>query len=220
MSPDIDPFATPERPRYAPGGLLGADDLTREQEYHRAAVARTAWAAMGAGVVAGLALTVDAGGPGPAVTVAPGVAIDAFGREMVLSSAAVLRPGLAPPFTVLLALTEVPGAARPGPDVPEPATVREEWTLQAVPGVIAPPAPAPDGEVAALVRAGDVAGALALLAERRPLPSGEPAGVPLGSVVTGDDGAPAVDRCSRLTAITAASLLPLIAALAGRAIDP
>ncbi|MGE0028886.1 MAG: hypothetical protein AB7O78_06465 [Thermoleophilia bacterium] len=63
-----------------------------------------------------------------------------------------------------------------------------------------------------LVRSGDVAAALALLAERRPLRAG-PAGVPLGSVVEGGDGAPVVDGCSRLAAVTAASLLPVVAAL-------
>jgi len=209
----VDPFATPERNRYFAGQRLGVGDLTREQEYHRAAAARTAWAAMGAGVVAGLGLAVADDGQGLAVTVGPGLAIDALGREIVLPSAAALWPALPPPFTIWIAHADVPGRATRGPGGPEAATVREEWRLDAVAGVPSPPAGVPGDEVADLIRAGDVAGALALLAERRPLPAGVSA-VPLGSVVTGEDGAPAVDRSSRLTAVTAASLLPIIAALA------
>jgi hypothetical protein len=209
----VDPFATPERNRYFAGQRLGVDDLTREQEYHRAASARTAWAAMGAGVVAGLGLAVADDGQGLAVTVEAGLAIDPLGREIVLPSAAALWPAMPPPFTIWIGHADVPGRAAPGPGGPEAATVREESTLEAVAGVPASSAGVPGDEVAALVRAGDVAGALALLAERRPLPAGA-TGVPLGSVVPGGDGVPVVDRSSRLTAVTAATLLPVIAELA------
>ncbi|MGE0028885.1 MAG: hypothetical protein AB7O78_06470 [Thermoleophilia bacterium] len=102
----MNPFATPERNRYFAGRLLGAGDLQREQEYHRAAASRTAWAAMGWGVVAGLGLTVAPGAQGPEVTVGPGLALDGMGREIVLPSPAVLQAGPAPPFTVLLAHAE------------------------------------------------------------------------------------------------------------------
>ena len=206
----MNPFATPERNRWSAGQALGADDLSREQDYHRAATARTAWAAMGAGVVAGLEVTVDGNGD---VSVGPGLAIDALGREIVVPSGAGLSPVPEPPFTVWIAHADVPGRQIPGPDGPEASTVREEWTLVAVAGVSAAPAGAPPGDVADLVRAGDVAGALALVAAHRPPPSAA-AGVPLGSVVRDTAGAPVLDTCSRLTAVTAASLLPLIAALA------
>ena len=130
----MNPFATPERNRWSAAQALGADDLSREQDYHRAATARTAWAAMGAGVVAGLEVTVDENGD---VSVGPGLAIDALGREIVVPSGAGLSPAPEPPFTVWIAHAEVPGRQIPGPDGPEAWTVREEWTLVAVAGVSA-----------------------------------------------------------------------------------
>ena len=164
----MNPFATPERNRWSAAQALGADDLSREQDYHRAATARTAWAAMGAGVVAGLEVTVDGNGD---VSVGPGLAIDALGREIVVPSGAGLsrccrrRSRSGSPTRTSRGAD--PGARRAG-GVDGPRGV----DARAVAGVSARPPAHCRATVADLVRAGDVAGALALVAEHRPLPAG------------------------------------------------
>ncbi len=75
------------RANYFPGRLLTPEDLTREQEYHRAARRRLALATLGPGVVSGLALSA---GPRGSVVVAPGYAIDRLGREIIVPSPATV----------------------------------------------------------------------------------------------------------------------------------
>jgi hypothetical protein len=70
-----------ERPRYFEGQLLTAEDLRDEQDYWVRKHRLQNLALHGSGVVCGLAVTPQGRG---AVTVAPGIAIDGLGREIVV----------------------------------------------------------------------------------------------------------------------------------------
>lgn len=71
------------RPRFFVGQLLTAEDLAAEQDYVRARLDRRNRALCGAGIVDGLEVTLDADASDAAhVIVAPGLAFDAFGREI------------------------------------------------------------------------------------------------------------------------------------------
>ncbi len=72
----------PVRPRYFNGRLLTADDLAKEQEYHIAARRRLTLLTIGSGVAEGLRISKS--GKNGSVSVAPGVAIDRFGREVIV----------------------------------------------------------------------------------------------------------------------------------------
>jgi hypothetical protein len=69
------------RVNYFFGQLLTADDLQAEQDYHRQ-MRYLHNRLLGQGVVDGLEVT--AGGDGSTIVVSPGLAIDGFGRELVL----------------------------------------------------------------------------------------------------------------------------------------
>jgi len=69
-----------ERPHFFTGKLLIAEDLQREQDYHRNKVRLHNRFLHGWGVVAGLRVSLDKG----AVVVAPGLALDCAGNELVL----------------------------------------------------------------------------------------------------------------------------------------
>lgn len=97
-----DPLLTqplPERPAYATGMLLDAQDFLDEQTYHRAQLARAMAFVGGAGTLAGLrvrhrpAVPAAGGDPGrpEEIEVEPGLAIDALGRLIELPRLACLR---------------------------------------------------------------------------------------------------------------------------------
>jgi len=80
----------PDRVHYATGVLLGAEDFQAEQDYHRGRLARALAYTVGHGTVAGLAVAhapaQAAAGTNPATSerllVAPGLAIDRWGRQI------------------------------------------------------------------------------------------------------------------------------------------
>ena len=74
------------RPRYFAGRLLSADDLRREQQYVLDRLRRRNRALHGAGIVDGLAVSVE-GGDAAHVTIAPGLAFDPSGREIFVGCA-------------------------------------------------------------------------------------------------------------------------------------
>lgn len=90
---------TPDRAYYALGTLLGAEDFKDEQLYHRGRLARALAYLFGAGTVAGLRASfarmpvVDPANPndGDEITVAPGLAIDPFGRLIEVPRRACIR---------------------------------------------------------------------------------------------------------------------------------
>jgi hypothetical protein len=89
-APIDDPLVTrqqPERPLYATGLMLGPDDFTAEQSYHRARLARVLAYLHGSGTVSGLEVLWEAAqSSGGSVTkeetlrVKPGLAVDRIGR--------------------------------------------------------------------------------------------------------------------------------------------
>lgn len=98
-APDADPlYARPaaERPSYATGMLLDAQDFTDEQTYHRGRLARTLASLTGGGTLAGLRVghtpaTTGANARPEEIRVEPGLAIDRLGRLIEVPRPACLR---------------------------------------------------------------------------------------------------------------------------------
>ena len=86
----LNPIATSGtvRPNFFAGRLLTADDLREEQEYHREKHRRHLQMLHGFGVVDGL--QVDVASDGTTISVEPGMAIDPYGREIVLDDLVAL----------------------------------------------------------------------------------------------------------------------------------
>ena len=88
-------FAQPraQRPAYATGMLLDAQDFTDEQTYHRGRLARALGTLGGSGTLAGLLVQHVAQTPSQAeeIEVQPGLAIDRLGRLVELPRPACLR---------------------------------------------------------------------------------------------------------------------------------
>jgi hypothetical protein len=97
--PEADPlYAQPlsERPVYATGMLLDAQDFADEQTYHRVQLARAMAFLAGGGTLAGLrvkhqAATSDADSVPEEIRVEPGLAVDRLGRLIELPRPACLR---------------------------------------------------------------------------------------------------------------------------------
>ena len=94
--PSADPlFAQPraDRPAYATGMLLDAQDFSDEQTYHRGRLARALAFLAGGGTLAGLAVThgPPATGLPEEIRVAPGLAVDRLGRLVEIPRPACLR---------------------------------------------------------------------------------------------------------------------------------
>jgi len=97
--PEADPlYAQPlfERPAYATGVLLDAQDFADEQTYHRAQLARALAFLAGGGTLAGLrvthrAATTGAGAVPEEIRVEPGLAVDRLGRLIEVPRPACLR---------------------------------------------------------------------------------------------------------------------------------
>lgn len=95
---DSDPLMAdplPDRPHYATGVLLGADDFIAEQTYHRGRLARALTFLSGGGTLAGLRVVHQPRQSDPPgeeeIRVAPGIAIDRIGRLIELPRPACLR---------------------------------------------------------------------------------------------------------------------------------
>lgn len=94
--PQSDPLyarPAPQRPSYATGMLLGADDFLDEQTYHRGRLAQALALTTGGGTLAGLKVThaPAQGGNAEEIRVAPGVAVDRLGRLVEVARPACLR---------------------------------------------------------------------------------------------------------------------------------
>jgi hypothetical protein len=104
MPTRTDPLSQPslaaDRPHYATGELLDAEDFQAEQTYHRGRLARALAYLHGSGTVAGLRVTVQPAEAGPTgeaggerVLVSGGLAIDRLGRMVEIPRPACLRLG-------------------------------------------------------------------------------------------------------------------------------
>ncbi|PYP59216.1 MAG: hypothetical protein DMD40_03780 [Gemmatimonadetes bacterium] len=98
MTTRVDPLSqslTPDRVYYATGTMLGAEDFTAEQIYHRFQLARALAYLHGAGTVAGLRVVHEpaAGGQPERIRVRPGLAIDRLGRLVEVPRSWCIRLG-------------------------------------------------------------------------------------------------------------------------------
>ena len=96
QTPSADPlFAQPraDRPAYATGMLLDAQDFSDEQTYHRGRLARALAFLAGGGTLAGLVVAhgPQATGQAEEIRVAPGLAVDRLGRLVEIPRPACLR---------------------------------------------------------------------------------------------------------------------------------
>ena len=119
-----------ERPRYFAGKLLTAEDLELEQRYHIEKRRLLNRMLHGAGVVSGLDVVA---GTGDTVTVEPGLALDACGREILICEPQQLTiPAGGEPVSICLLYTEVE---------------TERGTIQETHELVATTAPVPEGAV-------------------------------------------------------------------------
>ena len=140
------------RPNYFPGRLLTADDFREEQEYHREKHRRHLQMLHGFGVVDGL--DVDVASDGTTIAIEPGLAIDRYGREIVLDDMVVMPipPDAPSPICVVVQYAErmvdpVPVANGPAAAGTEPSHIEEGCDLSFMPD------PGEDGiTVARLIR--------------------------------------------------------------------
>jgi hypothetical protein len=134
------PLSTPTRNRYFFGRLLTAEDLAQEQAYLATKRRLANRLLHGWGVVAGLDVTVT---DRSSVTVSPGVALDGWGREIVVVTATtepIPADAGAGPLEVVVCYAEEEGEPVP---VPGPDDAAAEATIiREVPRVEVRPATA------------------------------------------------------------------------------
>lgn len=90
------------RPNYFSGKVLGVEDFREEQQYHVGKHRRHLQTLHGSGVARGL--DVSASSDGTSITVAPGLALDASGHEIVLDEPVLITPppdAISPAWVVL-----------------------------------------------------------------------------------------------------------------------
>lgn len=117
-----------ERPHFFTGQLLTAEDLRREQDYHRDKARLLNRFVHGWGVVHGLRVS----GDGDAVTVSAGLALDCAGNELVLPREERLSlSGATGRQWVVVRYTEVAVGERPSSGAkPEPSSIREAVAVE------------------------------------------------------------------------------------------
>lgn len=92
LADPLEAMPPPERVNYATGVLLAAEDFRDEQTYHRARLARVLAALAGFGTLAGLRVfPPEASDPELELRVAPGIAIDRFGRLIEITEPYCIR---------------------------------------------------------------------------------------------------------------------------------
>jgi hypothetical protein len=125
------PLRTFNRPNYFFGKLLSVEDFQREQEYQREKNRLRNRLLVGAGVVAGLRVSVEQ----QELVVSPGVAIDCQGNELVLA-AEHRQPlsGKSGRHWVTIRYAETPGSSAPTPSGSmEPSYIEETVAFELQP---------------------------------------------------------------------------------------
>jgi hypothetical protein len=215
----------PRRNRYYAGKTLAVADLETEQDYLRGADAQLARLVLGAGVVCGLDVTARDAGGRPGIHVSPGLALDPWGRRIVVArDVEVDLPAQAPlPASMVVRLRYVaheadfaPSLAGDDQDCSQAGTWVEGHRVEIREGT--GPATAECSEaMLELVRAGRVAEALSALARAACAAPPTDPGVPLATVTVGADGGLTVNaHGARAVVPTNVVLLQLIACLAAR----
>ena len=97
------------RLNYFEGRLLSAEDFRAEQEYHREKARLHNRRLHGCGVASGLTVSLAGGASRPAITVKPGIGIDATGNELELDAERSVPIGVkARAFLVVMRYVERP----------------------------------------------------------------------------------------------------------------
>jgi hypothetical protein len=216
----------PRRNRYYAGKLLAASDLEMEQDYLRGADAQLARHVLGAGVVCGLDVTAGDAGDRPSIHVGAGLALDGWGRRVVVPcDQEVALPARVPrPASMVVRLRYEAHAADVAPSVlgddedrSEAGTWIEGHCVEIAEGA-APTAPGGCSEATLeLIRAGQVAQALGVLAQAACAAAPRDPAVTLAAITTTADGALTIDAsAARAVVPTNVVLLQLIACLAAR----
>jgi hypothetical protein len=220
------------RNRYYEGTLLTAADFTREQEYWLARERQLNSRVFGHGVVSGLGVTALRSGDTPGLRISPGLAIDGWGRLVVVPEEHEIVPvaltdkrgrpverrkGTLPRrFVVSLCYRELRADPVVGPDdQAEAATWVETYAIRVRKGSAATdPTPRLD-EVLDALRAGGLHDALCALGGAGDSPLPDDPSVVLANVSTATGGTLEVEQCAaRRVVATNAALLALIAGLA------
>jgi hypothetical protein len=107
------------RPNYFAGKLLTADDLRDEQTYFRQRLRRLNLRLHGRGIVSGLTVSIKGKGTAARIEIAPGVAIDPTGEEIVVTKRVTLPlPIAAQELYVQIRWVERPSMPVPAIDAP------------------------------------------------------------------------------------------------------
>jgi hypothetical protein len=217
----------PRRNRYFFGKLLAASDLQMEQDYGRGGDAQLARLVLGAGVVCGLEVTAAPAGDG--IRVAPGLALDGWGRRIVVPCDVDVRlPSARPVPATMVARLHYrvreadlsPAPTGPDEEPTEAGTWIEGYHVEIHEGTA--PAPAADCSEAALelIGAGQVAQALSMLACMASVAPVSDPGVTLATITASADAGLTIDPyAGRAIVPTNVALLALIACLAARIED-
>jgi hypothetical protein len=216
----------PRRNRYFAGKVLAVADLEMEQDYVRGADAQLARLVLGSGVVCGLDVTaVDAGGR-PGIRVSPGLALDPWGRRIVVPcDVEVALPAQSPlPASMVVRLRHAAHEAdfAPSPlgddeDGSEAGTWVEGHRVEVCEGPAPPVTDDCSEATLELVRTGAVAQALAALARAACAAPPDDPSVTLATIAPDADGRLTIDaQAGRAVVPTNVALLQLIACLAAR----
>jgi hypothetical protein len=216
----------PRRNRYYVGKVLAVADLEIEQDYLRGADAQLARLVLGAGVVCGLEVSAAHAGGKRGIRVSPGLALDPWGRRIIVPrDMDVALPARAPlPASMVVRLSyeacEADFALSPlgdDEDCSEAGTWVEGHRVEIREGTAPPVTGGCSEATLELIRTGEVAQALALLARAAcAAPVSDP-GVTLATITADADNALTIDtRAARAVVPTNVALLQLIACLAAR----
>ena len=214
------------RNRYFAGKTLAVADLEMEQDYVRGADAQLARLVLGTGVVCGLDVTAGEAGGRPGIHISPGLALDSWGRRIVVPRRveAALPAQAPPPASMVVRLRYAahgtdfaPSPLGDDEDGSEAGTWVEGHRIEIRAGT-APPVTGDCSEATLeLIRTGEVAQALVLLARAACAEPASDPGVTLATITAAADGALTIDaHAARAVVPTNVALLQLIACLAAR----
>jgi len=231
----------PRRNRYFNGKLLAPSDLALEQDYGRGSDAQLANLVLGAGVLCGLDVTAVSSGSELGVHVSPGVALDGWGRRIVVPDDVDIVPlkvtdeggeplGLdapvPPELVVKLCYREWQAESMPAlasdpsaecNEATEAGQWIESYRIDVRAGAVGPSGLACTDRVLDLMRAGDLTRALAVLAQGACAEPPQDPCIVLATLSVSDDGGLTVDALGPRTVVpTNLMLMRMVACLAAR----
>jgi len=207
-----------ERPRYFYGQLLTADDFKKEQDYLRRKNQLHNRFGLSQGVVCGLSVTPLTTTQGNGVRISAGLALDEWGREIVIPTDVDIVPlrlsddcdplspsdELLPPSVhISLCYREIAGRQQPvgaveleaGADQGPTGSLVESYCLRVQEGAAPDVSTSTDPEALEHLRSGRLHDALCLLAATTCRPTSVDPSVVLANVEVNDDGSLTVDAC-------------------------